>query len=67
MHFKRYSTRLVAPPVAPIAYETISYINANTTQTDGLDLGVLYKHTFAGIGQWKSPLSPSASTGPTPH
>jgi len=48
------STALVAPPVAPIAYISTSYINANTTQTDGLDLGVQYKHAFEGIGEWKS-------------
>jgi iron complex outermembrane receptor protein len=48
------TTKLVAPPVAPIAYTTISYVNANTTQTDGLDLGLTYKHEFDGIGQWKS-------------
>src|SRR5262249_12105969 len=48
------STALVAPPVAPIAYVTQSYINANSTQTDGLDLGVKYRHVFPGIGEWKS-------------
>jgi iron complex outermembrane recepter protein len=48
------STALVAPPVAPIAFITESYINANTTRTDGLDLGLQYKHTFEGVGEWKS-------------
>jgi iron complex outermembrane receptor protein len=48
------STALVTPPAAPIAYISESYINANTTQTDGLDLGVQYRHTFEGIGEWKS-------------
>ena len=48
------STALVAPPVAPIAYITQSYINANSTQTDGLDLGLRFKHNFAGSGEWRS-------------
>ncbi len=51
------TTQLVVPPAAPIAYSTISYINANTTKTDGLDLGLTYQHTFDGIGQWKSEAS----------
>jgi iron complex outermembrane receptor protein len=39
-------TITVAPPVAPIAYNTISYINANTTKTSGFDLGLAFKHRF---------------------
>lgn len=39
-------TITVAPPVAPIAYTTISYINANTTKTNGFDLGYQYRHKF---------------------
>jgi hypothetical protein len=38
------STALVAPPVAPILYTTTSYINANTTKTDGADFGLEYRH-----------------------
>jgi iron complex outermembrane receptor protein len=45
---------LVAPPVAPITYQTIGYINANTTKTDGLELGFDYHHVFDGIGEFKS-------------
>lgn len=48
------STVLVAPPAPPIAYRAIGYINANTTETDGLDLGFQYQHDVAGIGHWKS-------------
>jgi iron complex outermembrane receptor protein len=43
------STALVAPPVAPILYSTTSYINANTTKTDGADFGLEYRHQFGGI------------------
>jgi iron complex outermembrane receptor protein len=48
------STKLVTPPAPPIAYITTSYINANSTQTDGLDLGFQYKRHFEGLGDWKS-------------
>jgi iron complex outermembrane receptor protein len=40
------TTALVAPPVAPILYTTTSYINANTTKTDGADFGLEYRHGF---------------------
>ncbi|MFL6602028.1 MAG: TonB-dependent receptor plug domain-containing protein [Steroidobacteraceae bacterium] len=39
-------TVTLAPPVAPIAYTTISYINANTTKTNGFDLGYQYRHSL---------------------
>jgi len=39
----------VVPPVSPIAYTTLSYINANTTKTTGFDLGLQYQHKF---GDW---------------
>ncbi|GAC1498251.1 MAG: TonB-dependent receptor [Steroidobacteraceae bacterium] len=39
-------TITVAPPVAPIAYTSISYVNANTTKTNGFDLGLEYRHRF---------------------
>jgi iron complex outermembrane receptor protein len=48
------STKLAAPPVAPILYVTTSYINANTTKTDGLDVGVDYHHQFDSGWQYKS-------------
>jgi len=48
------STKLVTPPAPPIVYTSIGYINANTTKTDGLDLGLTYKHDFEGLGQFKS-------------
>jgi iron complex outermembrane receptor protein len=48
------STALVTPPVAPIAYTTISYVNANTTKTDGADLGFKFHHNFEGIIDWTS-------------
>ena len=39
-------TVTVIPPEAPIAYTTISYINANTTKTDGFDLGYQYSRAL---------------------
>lgn len=48
------STVLVAPPVAPIAYQTISYVNANTTKTNGFELGLRYHHLFDGVGEFSS-------------
>jgi iron complex outermembrane recepter protein len=36
----------VVPPVAPIAYYGISYINANTTRTSGFDLALQAQHKF---------------------
>jgi len=40
------TTALVTPPAAPIAYLGISYVNANTTKTNGFDLGFEFKHRF---------------------
>ncbi len=51
------STALVTPPVPPIAYTTISYVNANTTKTDGADFGFKYHHSFEGIVDWTSSAS----------
>ncbi|MDB6101064.1 MAG: hypothetical protein JWO52_1063 [Gammaproteobacteria bacterium] len=48
------TTALVAPPVAPILYTTTSFINANTTKTNGLDVSVDYHHRFDGGWQFKS-------------
>jgi iron complex outermembrane receptor protein len=48
------STALVAPPMAPIAYLTTTYINANKTATSGIDLDVQLQHDFAGVVDFKS-------------
>lgn len=47
-------TALVTPPAAPILYQSTSYINANSTKTDGLDLTVSFHHRWEGIGEFKS-------------
>ncbi len=52
------TTSLVAPPVAPIAYTTTSYINANTTKTNGVDLGFQVRHRFGAI-EYQSDLTVS--------
>jgi iron complex outermembrane recepter protein len=48
------STALVTPPAAPILYFTTSYINANVTKTNGLDIGIDYHHRFDEGWQFKS-------------
>ena len=48
------STSLVAPPSAPIAYYQVAYVNANTTKTTGLDLGLQFRHKFQDVGDLKS-------------
>jgi iron complex outermembrane receptor protein len=48
------STALVAPPQAPILYFTTSYINANSTKTNGLDVELDYHHRFDAGWQVKS-------------
>ncbi|MBS0417410.1 MAG: TonB-dependent receptor [Proteobacteria bacterium] len=48
------TTVLVAPPVAPILYFTTSFINANSTKTNGLDLGIDYHHRFDSGWQYSS-------------
>ncbi len=40
------TTVLTVPPVAPIAYYGISYINANTTRTSGFDAALQLQHKF---------------------
>jgi iron complex outermembrane receptor protein len=40
------TTALVTPPAPPILYFTTSYINANVTKTNGLDVGIDYHHRF---------------------
>jgi iron complex outermembrane recepter protein len=48
------TTALAVPPAAPIAYQTTSFINANSTKTDGFDLGYDYRHRFANGWQVRS-------------
>jgi len=43
------STALVVPPVAPIAYLAASYVNANSTETSGVDMDVTARHNFGGV------------------
>ena len=44
----------VVPSVAPIAYQTAGYINANSTKVAGVDIGVQYKFRIEGIGEYKT-------------
>lgn len=48
------TTALAVPPVAPIAFQTTSFINANSTKTDGFDLGYDYHHRFDNGWQIRS-------------
>jgi iron complex outermembrane receptor protein len=50
------STLDVIPPVAPIAYTTAGYVNANSTTVAGLDLGVRYQRRLAGVGDYSTEL-----------
>jgi len=43
--------RLETPPVGTIAYDTISFINANKTETDGFDLTLRYQDSIPGLGE----------------
>jgi iron complex outermembrane receptor protein len=45
---------LVTPPAAPILYFTTSFINANVTKTNGLDVNIDYHHRFDAGWQFKS-------------
>jgi iron complex outermembrane recepter protein len=47
------NTVLAVPPVAPIAYFGVGYINANSTKTDGFDLSLNYTTRF-GAFRYKS-------------
>jgi len=49
-------TQLVAPPVGPVAYFTTGYINANTTNTDGIEFGIDYHHMFDSGWKYESKL-----------
>jgi iron complex outermembrane receptor protein len=48
------TTVLTPPPVAPILYTTTSFINANSTKTNGLDVGIDYHHRLDSGWQFKS-------------
>lgn len=48
-----------APTVAPIAYYTTGYVNANSTTTSGIDIDVAWKQKMAGIGDFTTDLSVS--------
>jgi iron complex outermembrane recepter protein len=48
------STAVVAPPVPTIAFDSVTYVNANTTKTNGADFGFKYHHSFDGIGEFTS-------------
>jgi iron complex outermembrane recepter protein len=48
------TSALAVPPAAPIAYQTTSFINANSTKTDGFDLGYDYRYRFANGWQLRS-------------
>jgi iron complex outermembrane receptor protein len=48
------STALVVPPVAPIAYGEISYINANSTLTNGVELGLRLRRRIGDVGELRS-------------
>ena len=50
------TTTLVTPPVAPIAYYAVGYVNANSTSTSGIDMDVAVRRRFEGIGELKSDL-----------
>ena len=50
------TTALVAPPVAPIAYYSVGYVNANSTETSGLDMDITARHNFEGVVELKSDL-----------
>jgi iron complex outermembrane recepter protein len=45
------SVALVTPPVAPIAYQPATFINANTTKTQGVDVGYQFQWEFGSIGK----------------
>jgi len=53
------STLLVVPPVAPIAYVQLGYINANSTATSGVDVGVQFRSRVADLGSFRSDLTVS--------
>src|SRR5262249_42708377 len=48
------TTALAVPPVSPIVYNTVSYINPHSPRTDGFDLGYDYKHRFDNGWQFRS-------------
>ena len=53
------SLKNVAPPVAPIAYLTTSYINANSTKTAGVEGDISAKMHLGAAGDFKTDLDVS--------
>jgi iron complex outermembrane recepter protein len=43
-----------AVPYGPIAYIPATYINANSTRTNGFELGFDYRHLIDEVGMWRS-------------
>jgi iron complex outermembrane receptor protein len=51
------STALVVPPVAPIAYQLSTFINANSARVQGVDLELHATQRVPGVGDWRSGLT----------
>jgi iron complex outermembrane receptor protein len=51
------TVRPVVPPVAPIAYYQVGYVNATSTRTTGVDLALAWRHRLSGIGTLRSNLA----------
>ena len=47
-------TALVRPSLAPIAFKTAGYANANSTKTSGVDIDLRWKHRFEAVGDFTS-------------
>lgn len=47
----------VTPPVPPIAYYRVGYVNANSTKTNGFDIGLHYQRRFEGVGKFESDIT----------
>jgi iron complex outermembrane receptor protein len=52
-------TDFEVPPVAPIAYFTDIYVNANKTKTQGVDVDLQWRHRMGEYGDFKSDLTVS--------
>ena len=48
------TTQLVTPTAAPIGFNSISFVNANETETDGFEFSADYRIPLGGFGDWKS-------------
>jgi iron complex outermembrane receptor protein len=51
------TTKLVAPPVGPIAYYNAGFINANSTKTSGVDIDLQARTHLGEMGDLKSDLT----------